>query len=329
MHIADFYLYNSYIPQEFRKIIRDFYGSDSGFFSKQTASFKEVKDEQLNDNTFSTRYDLNFKYLVNDDIQIGIQNQFGKVTNLPGMEGLGQIPSLLKLAPSLINKQGNDNSIARIQNLSNLFNYSVWEKTEPLTVNINIVLYAKTDPLIDVVVPAYAIMSHCIIDFAKEQSRSPIGVSNPKETTLYGFPGLSAFEVTKIDKAIEKILDPKYNEYKNAGSSFYSKLVSLKIDGLVNLDLAMIKNISPVFSKHTAKSSYKSEKNNTGTNVGIQNEFSGDYPIYAEISLQIESLTPADSNMLWGGVLNSSLPSSGLSYSDSSIPYDTNSSRTA
>ena len=74
--------------------------------------------------------------------------------------------------------------------------------------------------------------------------------------------------------------------------NFTSKLISLYIKGLINVNLAMIKNITPVFSKHTAKSKYDPSK------------YKGDYPISAELTLQIESITPADSSMLWAGALS-------------------------
>jgi hypothetical protein len=94
--------------------------------------------------------------------------------------------------------------------------------------------------------------------------------------------------------------------------------MSLYIDGVVNIRLAMIKNITPVFSKHTAKSDYNSASRSLlaklNSDLSPENkkkleaelaktQFNGDYPIYAEINLQIESLIPADSNMLWEGAL--------------------------
>ena len=159
-------------------------------------------------------------------------------------------------------------------------------------------LYAKTDPLIDVVIPAYTLMSHCIIDFVKENKKS----KNPD--FLYGFPGLTAFEATKIGDVYDKLTNNSggYERDYSSQTTFNSKVMSLYIDGVVNLNLAMIKNITPTFSKHTAKSSYVSKTSN-GNNGFTNNEFEGDYPIYAELNLQIESLIPADSNMLWQGAL--------------------------
>lgn len=313
MHVAEFYLYNSYIPQQFRKMINEFYATkgNSRFQSYRTNSNGEKVSEY--DVTQGTRYDLRFNYLVNDDVQLAIQNQFGKITNLVGMGGLGSIPSLLKYGPSLERTGKSKLSGGEsFQNLNNLFNYSIWQKTEPLIVNVSIVLYAKTDPLIDVVIPAYTIMSHCIIDYVKENSK------NPDATFTYSFPGLTAYEVTKInavfDDAIQQssgvsvegdpfVIDPATNK-KVLRKTYNSKLISLYIDGLVSMDLAMIKNITPVFSKHTAKSSYSSQTKYANASYDINNTFNGDYPIYAEINLQIESLVPADSNMLWAGVIN-------------------------
>jgi hypothetical protein len=96
--------------------------------------------------------------------------------------------------------------------------------------------------------------------------------------------------VQEIDETTHqkvKVGKKKLNVFDN--KPFNSKLFSLLIDGLVYLDKAYMKSVSVTFSKHTAKSS---EKYN-----GIG--FSGDYPIWAELDVQIESIVPAISSMLW------------------------------
>ena len=304
MHVANFYLFNSYIPQEYREIIHNYYGY-SGNNILKTDSISTFDDATALQKG-SSRYNLQFNYLINDDIQLGIQNSFGNITNIEGLGGLGGVMPLVRMAGSTTKKKGSQENI---QNLNSLFNYSIWQKTDPLTVNLSIVLYAKTDPLIDVIIPTFALMSHCIIDYAKEDA------TNPDANNIYGFPGLSSFEALKIGQANDKIpitLDEEKNsKNNNTDDTFLSKLISLNINGLVNLKLAMIKNITPSFSKHTAKSNYTSKKVNPLNPSGAypsssygSNTFEGDYPIYAELNLQIESITPADSNMLWEGALD-------------------------
>lgn len=297
LHIAQFNLYNSYIPQQFRQIIRDYYAITSDSTNFKSGSTTKGDNDFLANTKEGSRYDLKFNYLINDDFQLAIQNEFGRITNLIGMGELGSLPGLIRTGAN-VQKKGQTDLNKNVQNLNNLFNYAVWQKTNPLTVNLNIVLYAKTDPLIDVVIPAYTLMSHCIIDFVKEDSK------NPQANFLYGFPGLTAFETTKIAAVYDNIRvdENKYNANNNNSTEINSKLMSLYIDGVVNLNLAMIKNITPTFSKHTAKSSYVS-KSNTISNTTKTNEFNGDYPIYAELNLQVESIVPADSNMLWEGAL--------------------------
>lgn len=326
MHIAQFYLYNSYIPQKFRKIIRDYYAINSNQSNASTNATTQGEDGFLADASQGSRYDLKFNYLVNDDFQLGIQNEFGRITNLVGMENLGPLPALVRTGANVQKPTADKEGVktnANVQNLNNLFNYAVWQKTNPLTVNFSIVLYAKTDPLIDVVIPAYALMSHCIIDFVKENK-------DKSSDYIYGFPGLTAFEATKIGQVYDRI---KINEgvttnnNNGEGGKFNSKLMSLYIDGVVNLNLAMIKNITPTFSKHTAKSSYVSQTSNNGSFTN--NEFEGDYPIYAELNIQIESIIPADSNMLWGGVLNDEKRKGNISKipENTSITTDANSTK--
>jgi hypothetical protein len=305
MHVAQFFLFNSYIPKEFRKIIRDYYATNDFQASLNTSSSRDGGvDTQgsYDSNTSSTKFDLKFNYLVNDDIQIGIQNEYGRINNMVGLEFLGNLPVRqgVNVAGS---KEKNLNS--NLQNLNNLLNYSVWQKTNPITINLNIILYAKTDPLIDVVIPAYTIMSHCIIDVKKEN----IGNTKTNVDSIYGFPGLTAFEAINIAKTYDKIDFAKTNSNysaNNDSNTLNSKLMSLYINGIVDIKLALIKNITPVFSKHTAKSSYSATRFNgvEATSIYSNYEFKGDYPIYAELGLQIESLVPADSNMLWQGALS-------------------------
>lgn len=275
MHVAEFTLYNSYIPSSYRQIILDYYAVD------KTNNILPTSTD--NNNSTNDKFDLKFNYLINDDINFSMSSQYGNISNMAGLEFMGQISGLARKGASVIKDNKN------LDNINSLMNYSIWQKTEPLSTNLTIILYAKTDPLIDVVIPAYVLMSHCIIDFMPSNSGD-----------VYSFPGLTAFEainIAKIKDGIEFKQDPPKKDAKTSppptfDGKFTSKLLSLYIKGLLNIDLAMIKNITPTFSKHTAKSNYDKIK------------YTGDYPISAELTLQIESIIPADSSMLWAGALN-------------------------
>lgn len=269
MHVAEFTLYNSYIPPNFRKIIIDYYAVDNDDSILPTPTY--------NNTLGSNKFDLKFNYLINEDINISMSNQFGNISNMAGLEFMDKISGLTRKGISVMKDNKN------LDNLNSLMGYSIWQKTEPLSTNLSIILYAKTDPLIDVVIPAYVIMSHCIIDFIPDTNGE-----------TYSFPGLTAFEAISIAKIKDGV---KFNKDKNSNipafdGKFTSKLLSLYIKGLLNIDLAMIKNITPVFSKHTAKSNYNKDI------------YTGDYPISAELTLQIESINPADSYMLWQGAID-------------------------
>ena len=62
----------------------------------------------------------------------------------------------------------------------------------------------------------------------------------------------------------------------------------------------MIKSITATYSKHTAKSQY-------GKNISTTNTFTGDFPIWAELDVQIESSKPAVSYMLWDSLKSSDI----------------------
>lgn len=314
MHVGQFLYYNVYVPPSIRGIVDKYY---SVIQNNENTTFKSESSLRGESSTTDIdRRDILFNYLINEDIQLSANSSYVTLNELFDLNTAGD------LVDKTISTEGAVQGVySKLHsNYRNMFNYSLWEKTEPMNISLKIVLYSKTDPLIDVVIPAYMIMGHAGLD--KINSSSGInfavpGISFAMSMYLYkknkydlltqdALNTMSDEQKLQLSKEgiidYQGKIDPKTNkEFINKKSStatkksglfnspFNSKLFSLLIDGLVYLDKAYMKSVSVTFSKHTAKSS---------ADYNGQN-FSGDYPIWAELDVQIESIVPAISSMLW------------------------------
>jgi hypothetical protein len=261
----------------------------------------------------SNRRDVLFNYLINDDIQISANSSY---TSLNDFFDMGQIGDLVDKGVKAIG--GITGSLNESHaSMRNIFNFSLWEKTEPMAVSLKIVLYSKTDPFVDVILPAYIIAGHSGLDKIPDsggnhtyavpgvsflagmalynQHKKDYNIRTPPETVSAS--NLNAKRETSISDFVVKNKKAEGNAQKQTivkgqgiGSGIdspitNSKIFSFLIDGLISLDKAMVKSLNITYSKHTAKSSEKMA--------------TYDYPIWAEIDLQIESILPATSHMLW------------------------------
>jgi len=312
MHVGEFLFYNTYIPQEIRSIVDQYYSvqqaNENTIFNKNFSANDPDKNSKID------RRDVLINYLINDDVQLSANTSY---MNLSEFFDMNAISSLVDKA--VIAEGGITGNVASSHaSYKNIFNYSMWEKTEPMNINIKIVLYSKTDPFIDVVIPAYLLMSHAGLDkipsVGNEGSKFAVpGVSAMMALYMYNkqkfkvennildtAPSGSTFNKTNVkdtfvyDEYTRKNIngkDEKYKVYNKSNSLFNSKLFSFLINGLIFIDKAYIKSINATFSKHTAKTSFKSS---TSSSV-----FQGNYPIWAELDVNVESITPATSDMLW------------------------------
>jgi hypothetical protein len=321
MHVGQFLFYNTYIPSSIRLLVDKYY---STMQNNENTSFNDQYRAAGNEKLQSiSRRDLLFNYLINDDIQLSANSSYVTLNDLFDMSTMGSLVDKTISTEGALKGAVSESHA----NYRNMFAYSLWERTEPMSINIKITLYSKTDPLIDVVIPTYMIMSHAGLDKFTD-------VNGDNQFAVPGISFLMSMYLYKKNKFKMRLLeteavnvsstDPKSNDndgfvYREApvndtsrgrinpkggpkkyfqedntqfsdDKPFNSKLFSLLIDGLVYLDKAYIKSISATFSKHTAKS------NESG--------FIGDFPIWTELDVQIESLVPAISSMLWDALSN-------------------------
>jgi len=117
----------------------------------------------------------------------------------------------------------------------------LWEKTDPITVNLNITLYKKTDAFKDVVTPAMALMK---LPLARTASGAGAlgGLLPPGPSLLTAFSGGATAPGTP----------PKSGSDGNgtAGSNIYLRI------GKANLGRVIVKGVEPTWSKQTDKSGH-------------------------------------------------------------------------
>ena len=311
MHVAQLLFYNMYIPSDIRDLVDKNY---SVIQNNVNTLYSNAKKDNVN----QIRRDIQLNYLVNDDIQLSANSSY---MNLSEFFDLGAIGSFIEKGVSAEGAYIGDVN-ATHNNFRNIFNYSLWEKTEPMNLHLKITLYSKTDPLLDVMIPAFLLMSHAGMDKIYSEANDSVmkyavpgisvgvamGLYNENKDKLREIQLKSLISTNKKTSKQEKDDFVKYeNELKEitnrkpTGQKVYnSKLLSCLINGLVYIDIGMIKSITATYSKHTAKSQY-------GKNISTTNTFTGDFPIWAELDVQIESSKPAVSYMLWDSLKSSDI----------------------
>jgi hypothetical protein len=374
MQVAQILFYNMYIPKDISHIVDEYY-------TVQQQGMETLYRKSQTKNSITNRRDIQLNYLINDDIQLSANSSYMSLGDYFDMN------TLSTLVNSIVSSEGGFSGAtnATHNNFRNIFNYSLWEKTEPMNIHVKMVLYSKTDPLLDVMIPTYMIMSHAGLDKLYEsngtyEKYAVPGISFQVALDLYKRDKVFTFETqlnikesSKPDTVTPKpqhviakskqvpVSQPKIQKpeesgvsskqindylastlglkpnpqpkpsksspknststssskpkepvvqtsssssetYGNGNSVYNSKLLSCLIDGLVYIDLGMIKSVTTTFSKHTAKTNFSLNSDNENSST-----FSGDFPIWAEIDLQIESSKPAVSYMLWDALNSSKL----------------------
>jgi hypothetical protein len=173
-------------------------------------------------------------------------------------------------------------------NINNLFNYQLWQQTEPLKLNFKTILFTKTDCYRDVVVPAYHLIKHTIID--DEVTEEATDKTAAKIT--YKLPGISLANLRQL--SLSQGLDDKPSlpsgtgkdkkgkEVKDALANLkvQSNWIGLEIPGILYVPRMLIISAKPTYSKQKCSSSTSGKK----------------HPLWVEMDMQMESVEPARSS---------------------------------
>jgi len=185
-----------------------------------------------------------------DDITLTIETSYASYSSLvPGLDKIKTLAGTLSSVGGSISEGGLE--------FQNAFDLQRWERTMPVRINPKLIFYIKeSGGLGDVYDPMMELIRFTVPTF-------------DEETGKYILPGisLSAMGDAKIKKAT--------GEAENISKG--SKLIAIKIPGVIHLKVALLQKAIPTFSKHLDEDGW---------------------PIWGILDTEIISLAPANSKML-------------------------------
>lgn len=168
--------------------------------------------------------------------------------------------------------------------LQSMFDLQVWKKTNPLRINLEVMLYPKSDPIQDVLVPAIGLLSLAILSGRKSGGFATPGVSL---STFGAFDGASKAPRTSTKKgpavkAVSTASAPtpgggggnqlSTQAVRDAIAKTGAKILKLRIPGIVSIPDGIVKVCKPTFSKEVTESGA---------------------PLWCKLALEVESMWPA------------------------------------
>lgn len=187
---------------------------------------------------------------LKDDITIEAKSEMSSWSDMiPGLDTLNTIQSVM------VGVSGEAN--ASLLDITNMFDAPRWKKTEPIRFTVSLGFYTVTDSYKDVYKPMRDLISLSILSTSKSGNFMPPGIFLPSASKVQG---------------------KKQEGEAEAGTA--SKLIAIKIPGVIFMNLAMIESANPVFSKHLTESGY---------------------PLWGTLELSIMGLYPANDKMFNGG----------------------------
>lgn len=172
----------------------------------------------------------------------------------------------------------------------------IYDKTDPLKLNLELLFYTKTNPLYDVILPIFDLCSSPL-----PIRMDDVYMLNPFVNVLNITKSLNALFKASASRAVGKLTQAEKRAESSAvgnilgwakektgkaeGSFKTSKDVIRSVDvlipGVIFVPNAFIMRAVPIFSKETTVSGY---------------------PLWGRVNLEIRSLIPADANMLYNSV---------------------------
>lgn len=171
---------------------------------------------------------------IEEDIDLNIKNSFGTGEDFLPRSAKG----ILDLAKSV---QGLSGSRGGVTSILNTFDMPVWTETEGFKVKLSATFYTDDNPLFNVIVPTYGIISICSLSpvFDKDTNRL-VGIAVPGVN--FGNLGIA------LDKATDKDRETAAQENRNKVNDPNVKLISLNIPGVIYLPSAYIPELRVTFS---------------------------------------------------------------------------------
>lgn len=239
------------------------------------------------------------KYTLNQDVQ------FELVTSTQNFRDF--FPSLVTKILDFVKMAGQASGLGDYY-LESSMALPMWEKTEPLRLNLELLFYTKKNPLTDVIIPIFDLCSLALPlrvgaryqlpfinvitavksmkellqmevkdtkDMAEEKPNLLMGDGNRNFVDEFGLAFLTGggeIEYNRKSELAQRAKSKSLQQVRN---------VSLKIPGVIDLPIAFVTKATPIFSKELTKK---------------------DYPLWGQLNLEIRSIEPADANMLFNSV---------------------------
>jgi hypothetical protein len=197
-----------------------------------------------------------------------VNTKFGTVGDIiPG--SVSGIFSLLQTFESIGGATANPNTTTSFMNVP------IWQGTDPLKVECKITFFTETSAYDDVWYPSMQLQGLTMIT----QNPNGAGYLLPGINTQNLQRGLSTNNTSSSDESSANEADPPKSVEKAAFTSdaTAAKLISVYIPGILYLPAAFAEEVKLTFSNEITESGY---------------------PLWAEININFNSITPANSNLL-------------------------------
>ncbi len=166
----------------------------------------------------------------------------------PKIDSQSHFTSWNEMLPSIVSETLNNVSNiqsgitgtigAGLLDLKNKFDLPKWSKTDPITLNVTLGFFTKTNSYRDVYLPAKQIIGLSILS------------KDPNDENLYRVPGIS------LNTAKEYDLQAKNNTNSSPTvDSLKAKLIAFEIPGVIYVPLAYVAQAVPTYSKHLTEQS--------------------------------------------------------------------------
>ena len=206
--------------------------------------------------------------LLTEDYSLDFRSNFTSALDRFGGNSIGSLLQYINQFQSTLT--------GTTSKLTAFFDYQLWEKTEPIKLNLEVMFMLDTDAYLDVYLPT---MSLCSLSALTEYEGSYLVpgihfsnlklVNEQQSNTQGGGANSGKLPNSKSD-------NPLVNLAAN-GPQIKSKFLSITMPGFQN-DLMLVNDAKPTFSKHPDE---------TG------------YPIWSKVQLDLQSLLPASSDQLF------------------------------
>ncbi|MCP4650356.1 MAG: hypothetical protein GY853_09805 [PVC group bacterium] len=188
------------------------------------------------------------EFPLTDDVNLEITSEFASFTEqVPLIEQLINLVTITSSFGGSISEGG--------LNFQNLSNVQRWQRTNPIRINLNLLLYTKESAKSDVYDPMMNLISLTVL------------TKDPDNPSRYRVPGLNLSNLKNSTKGGQK-------KEELAGRS---KLISIRIPGIIYLPIALVTKAIPTVSK---------EETDSG------------YPLWASMNVEITGLYPATDDLL-------------------------------